>query len=92
MNIDVKEHACCNCGMIFWLPVKMDTELQRNKKSFYCPQGHSMNYSGDTEAKKNLKLFEESQNEVSRLRQELSICLKNKSKRGRKKKVEEHIK
>ena len=39
------EH-CCNCGLPFAFPDEFKAERIRDKKTFYCPNGHSQNYIG----------------------------------------------
>lgn len=84
MNVDLVEHACCNCGMTFWITVKMDSQKQRDHTSFYCPAGHSQSYTGETEAQKNLKRYQEEFNkrikfedELSKTKADLKKCLNN---------------
>jgi hypothetical protein len=51
----VIEH-CCNCGMAF----AMTTDFQRrridDKRSFYCPAGHSQHYTGESAADRAQRL------------------------------------
>lgn len=39
---------CCNCGVAFAIPLDMQRRLIVSRKSFYCPNGHSMSYTGPT--------------------------------------------
>lgn len=59
MNVELVEHSCCNCHMIFWIPVKMDERLRNDKASFYCPQGHSQSYTGESQEAKIKRLENE---------------------------------
>ena len=36
---------CGNCGVLFGLTESMHGQVQRNGKSFYCPNGHRISYS-----------------------------------------------
>ncbi len=36
---------CCKCGVEFGVPGGYTHHRQRDKKSFYCPNGHSMSYT-----------------------------------------------
>lgn len=38
--------ACCNCGVEFAMTEYFYSERLGDKKSFYCPNGHSQSYTG----------------------------------------------
>ncbi len=44
--------VCGNCGITFGLDESRQRELQRTHKSFYCPNGHYICYSGKSDADK----------------------------------------
>jgi hypothetical protein len=50
---------CANCGVIFGIPLDLRKELQENHKAFFCPNGHSLSYTGEnfnkTELQKRLR-------------------------------------
>lgn len=51
--IDFTLENCCACGIPFFMPTYHYKRLLANKgESFYCPNGHSMSYTGKTEAQK----------------------------------------
>jgi len=50
--IDIEEIECCSCHVLFWVTKKHKAKLQDNKKTFYCPNGHSQSYTGKTDAQK----------------------------------------
>ena len=37
-------HECINCGTRFAVPSAFDVERHKDKRSFYCPNGHSQAY------------------------------------------------
>ena len=41
--------TCCNCFMDFAMPRAMQEARRRDKKSFYCPNGHPMSYTGENQ-------------------------------------------
>ena len=53
--------SCCVCGILFGIPKDLSQNLQDNKNSWWCPNGHRQNYTGTTtrellaEAKEDLK-------------------------------------
>lgn len=49
---------CITCNIVFGMPSDLKSALLNNKKAFYCPNGHSMVYSGKTEAQKLRESYE----------------------------------
>ena len=44
--------TCAKCYMRFAMFDTHTARLRENHQTFYCPSGHAMNYSGQTEAEK----------------------------------------
>ena len=44
--------TCFACGIEFCYPIKRYEELVKNKKTFYCPKGHSQHFTGKSELRK----------------------------------------
>ncbi len=40
--------TCCNCGVAFAIPQGLQAQLRANGNSFYCPNGHSQQYTVTT--------------------------------------------
>jgi hypothetical protein len=38
---------CPSCAVIFAVPDRLDKERREDGHAFYCPNGHSMSYSGE---------------------------------------------
>lgn len=57
------EH-CCSCGMAFAMTTDFQKRRLDDRKSFYCPAGHSQYYSGKTEAQKLRDKLKERDREV----------------------------
>ncbi len=51
-KIDMYIEHCCNCGMAFAMTREFQRRKINDKKSFYCPKGHSQYYVGQTEEQK----------------------------------------
>jgi len=49
---------CCKCGVRFALPSHMMNKLRSSRDQFYCPNGHSLAFVGETEAQKLQKRLE----------------------------------
>jgi len=45
-QINYVELSCNNCGIIFFLSDKHVNTLRESKATFYCPNGHSLSYTG----------------------------------------------
>ena len=43
---------CCNCGVTFAMEASFQQERLKDHKNFFCPNGHSQHYTGETEADK----------------------------------------
>ncbi len=68
-----EEQACPNCGVRFGVPDGYTERRQADKKSFYCPNGHSMSYTESEEDRLRRERDKLKQNEAwyeERLRSE----------------------
>lgn len=43
---------CCECGMAFAMTTEFQRRRLEDRKSFFCPAGHSQHFTGATEAQK----------------------------------------
>lgn len=41
---------CCSCHMTFAVPTDFDAQRRSDKKTFYCPNGHSQSYRGESDS------------------------------------------
>ena len=48
--------VCASCGIPFWIDTDFDSRLRDDKRSFYCPKGHSQSYTGESLKHKIIKL------------------------------------
>lgn len=48
-NLNFVIEECINCGVQFGMTSQMHDHFRQNRKSFHCPNGHSMYYPEDTE-------------------------------------------
>ena len=48
---DLEQQDCVNCGCIFGVPAGFTEQRRKDKRDFYCPNGHSMSYT-ESEADK----------------------------------------
>lgn len=42
---DLEIEKCVNCGCVFGVPNGFRTQRRQDKRSFFCPNGHSMSYT-----------------------------------------------
>ena len=54
-RLDLFISDCPSCGVIFGFPVEMENRRREDHRSFYCPNGHSLSFSGPTQAEKEAK-------------------------------------
>lgn len=50
----LETEECCRCGMMFAMPLDVVRRRKKDRKTFYCPAGHSQHYVGKT-AEQRLK-------------------------------------
>jgi len=43
---------CCSCGISFAVPESWLTKKRRDHSAFFCPNGHSLHYSGNSDLEK----------------------------------------
>lgn len=60
MHIDLFEEICYreDCRISFCISRDLHDRLVRNKKDFFCPNGHCQAYTGKTEAQATRELLE----------------------------------
>lgn len=57
---------CCNCGVAFAIPDTLQAQLLRSHRSFYCPNGHSQSYTGESKEERLARELEASRLELKR--------------------------
>jgi hypothetical protein len=63
---------CCQCGVHFALPEDLRARcLKDHSKSFFCPNGHSMTYTGKTDEAKAKEAQVRAEREAAHLRARL---------------------
>ena len=58
-EISYDNENCITCGIVFWLPAAFKKRKQSDMTTFYCPNGHSMVYSGESDRAKIERLKDE---------------------------------
>ena len=48
--------VCCNCGIVFSMPQEIRNLRYSDKGTFFCPNGHSQHYVGESDADKIARL------------------------------------
>lgn len=62
--------TCYKCGIAFGLESNYQKELLRSHNSFYCPNGHSQHYIGESEADKLKRQLAAKQDYIESLRKQ----------------------
>ena len=77
--VDLKVHTCINCGITFAMPVDYDKRLYQTKEAFYCPNGHSQSYVGESDQQKLEKERRRHQQDMMEKNAEIEKLKKNQS-------------
>lgn len=56
---------------MFWVTDGFDDLRNEDQNSFYCPNGHSLSYKGESDAQKLARVTKEKNEEIYLLREEL---------------------
>jgi hypothetical protein len=82
-NINIVQQTCCKegCGIAFWIEENYHDSLLVTKRSFYCPNGHSQSYTGESDKAKIIRL----QNEKAQMQREHALEIAKIKKLKRKK-------
>jgi|ERR1700722_359812 uncharacterized Zn finger protein (UPF0148 family) len=59
--------TCSECCVSFAITSDHKVRLKRSRRTFYCPNGHSQFYPGETDAEKVRKEMQEKLDEANRL-------------------------
>ena len=88
MDVKLVEETCCRegCGILFWIAADYQARLVSSKRSFYCPNGHSMSYTGESDAWKIRRLEQEKAQILREKDAEIERVKKECAKKKRKKK------
>ena len=79
MDIEIKQETCCTCNIIFWITLEHQQRLKSCHNTFYCPNGHSQSYKGETNAQKIANLERDLRSEK---RYSLDLSRSNSALRG----------
>lgn len=83
LEIDFELISCPRCMMTFAITKQHDERLRECHNTFYCPSGHNMSYSGQTEAAKLRRELEREKATAVGLRKEIAE-FERKSRKRRK--------
>lgn len=56
-QIDLYISDCATCGILFGITTEMERRRREDHGTFYCPNGHSMSFSQETDAEKYKRLY-----------------------------------
>jgi len=51
-SVELVVEECCRCHMFFAMSVDHQRRRREDRKMFYCPDGHELYYTGETEAQR----------------------------------------
>lgn len=58
-------HQCGECGIHFAMPKHFEAERLKDRRSFYCPNGHGRCFTGESEADKLRRQLKAEQDRVA---------------------------
>lgn len=67
-QVTLVTEECYLCGVTFAMPDSMQDNRRRDRKDFYCPNGHGQHYLGKTAEQKLREQLEEEQRRLVRER------------------------
>jgi hypothetical protein len=70
-SLEVVLETCITCGCQFCMPSQLHSKVKENHTSFYCPNGHSMAYTGPTQAQKLQKQVDQLTYEKNQLQNKI---------------------
>lgn len=59
MEVNIRQENCITCKIIFWVTASHQERLKNSHEYFYCPNGHSQYYRGETEEQKISRIIRE---------------------------------
>lgn len=59
MFLTLGTFTCANCGLAFGLTAEFEAKRRKDKQSFYCPNGHSQYFPGETDEQKQIRQLRE---------------------------------
>lgn len=65
VSVYLEEVTCYKCGVLFGLEQSHKKQLKESHDSFYCPNGHSQGYYGETEADKLRRKLESTERSLT---------------------------
>ncbi len=81
-EIELNKHTCAThgCGITFWLEEGFETRREKDKRDFYCPNGHSHVYFGETDAQKLARVIGEKNQIIYQLEEDIRKAKRKKRK------------
>lgn len=64
-SIELETVVCCSCGIPFGLPVNYKRKLLETHGDFYCPNGHTLVFNGESKSEKLQRLLRQKENELA---------------------------
>ncbi len=61
--------TCCDCGVLFGTEAGYDDRRRKDRKSFYCPNGHAQSYTGPTAEQRLRERMEMTERQLEAARQ-----------------------
>ena len=81
-EITLNKHTCAThgCGITYWLEEGFEERRRGDKLGFFCPNGHSHVYSGETDAQKLSRVTIQKDAKIAELERKLKARASRKKK------------
>lgn len=64
-SLGFKTTTCITCGVVIAMPTDMYDHRLKNQSNFYCPNGHSQHFVGETEEQRLRRRLEEKERSLA---------------------------
>jgi hypothetical protein len=67
-EVELDSVVCCVCGVCFAFPADVVRKRRRDHKDFWCPNGHSLSFLGESDEERLKKQLRKAEEEAFLLR------------------------
>jgi hypothetical protein len=78
-TITLNLHECPDCGCVYGLTTDYEDRRRHDHKTFYCPNGHRLNYSQENREEKLKRQLEWTSRDLSQTQSQLLVTKRQKA-------------
>lgn len=72
-KVELTTEVCGNCGALFAMEATFQRDRMADKRSFYCPNGHCISYTGKSETQKLREQLDEERRQRQSAEQRIAM-------------------